>query len=656
MIRYLPRNHGTETPSNLIFFDTECVETHIKAPEKTRALSLRLWAATKLRLVGDKVTRRRQAHGYDADSFWRFVSENSDRHRCTWIFAHNLAFDLTQVHFWSKLDDGSLTIAPLYRHTKGKKVKDVIAWRGRIVAERNPCYFIVRNGRRTYKFVDTCNYWPTTLSSIGERFGMVKVDLPSMDAPNREWLKRCRQDVAIIEEAILQLMRLWRKQDCGTFKVTAAAMSMANFQHVCPIRTDDGKAVDIVCRPGCETHALEREAYYGGRFQCYFVGTVKTKVYHVDCNSLYPFVMRNHDYPRRLAFFVGETTNEELAAFLPCYDCVARVLIKTRGQTFPVRIDGIQHHAYGEFFTSLCGPELQRALESNSIARIHQLQGYSRAALFRDWVDIWYSRKLTAARDRNKNAGDYEFAKLILNSLTGKWAQHGKRWEDVQYRLPLERWGGWPELNWHTGEWRRMRGLGTITQELTNDTEPLHSFPLISALITAYGREYMRSVIALCPDDSVYYMACDSIIGNADMLKTLSDNGLLSDTALGHFRLLGEYSQLRVRCANDYELDGIRTAGGLLGKSIAMGRTDGRVETWEGLPNLINAGPKTSVLVSDRRVMPGTPEYKGVINSAGWWNPYCLMDLQCWFADPPKGGYRQEYSSDTLADRIRLDA
>lgn len=656
MARYMKRNEGTEAPSNLVFFDTESYREEDPEKPGEYCLRLRLWAATRVRREGGELTRRRDEWGKDTASFWQFIDDVSDDQHCTWIFAHNLAFDLTQVAFWGKLDDGTFTTKPLYRRPESEGATPKHSWNGRIVAERHPCFMSVRRGKRTYKFVDTYNYWPKGLEAVAEAIGLKKVPLPKWEADDVEWLERCNQDVAIIEHAVTELIARWTEEDCGVFQMTAASLAMANFRHTCPIRTPDGKSVDIVCEPGSEAHELEREAYYGGRWQCFQVGAVNERVYHLDVNGLYPFVMMTHHYPRRFAGRQEEMSHATLANKIRCYDCVARVLINSRGETFPVRIGGVQYHAYGKFFTSLCGPELQRALESDSVARIHCVQWYSRAPIFEAWVKKWWARKLAAAGDIDRGAGDYEFSKLILNSLSGKFAQHGRYWTDIPDEIPLDPWGGWPEMKGPTGTIVNKRGLGKLTQFLKHDTEPAHSFPLISAMISAYGREYMRSLIATCPEGSVYYQGCDSIICDSRAYRALSLAFMIDPFGLGAMKVVETVPSAYIRCANDYTLGNKRTAAGWAGKLLASGRTDGKVEIWEGMPGLIAGGPKHSVRVTEVPVSEGVPTYKGIIDSSGRWCPHCLIDSEDWRGGPPKDGYRREYFSDMPEGRTQPTA
>jgi hypothetical protein len=619
-------------------------------------LKLRLWCATRVRIEGDKITRRKQAYGETAAEFWKFVDDYSDSQRTTWLFAHNLGHDLTQLGFWEQLDNGTFTTKPLFRRKQVANKPAEPSWIGKLCLEALPTYLVVRNRRRTYRFVDTCNYWPKALHDIGETIGVRKQRMPDESADNSIWRDYCEGDVRIVEYAVCNLIGQWRREDSGVFQLTAPSLAMTNFKHICDVRTPDGKSPDMVCKPDAVEHDLEREAYFGGRIQCFFVGSVEGKVYHLDCNSLYPYVMRENAYPRRFVSFKRNPTNDEVQRLSAIYGVVARVLIDSRHQTFPLRVQGRQYHCYGRYWASLCGPELRRAFDTNSVARVSLCQSYSTARLFQHWVDYWYQRKVAATLRGEAGRTEREFCKLILNSLSGKFAQHGRHWKDIPERIPRLRWGGWSEHSSANQRWEKWRGIGGNAQRLDDHKEPAHAFPLISACITSYAREYMRQVINLCPENSVYYMATDSLLCDDKAYKALLDNGLLHNTSIGKFKLQGVYSKVEILGPNWYRLDDKEIATGRVGKWLSGARGTKQIELWEQLPSIVSKGPVDETVISEVDVPTPTPDFRGLIDASGWWFPHCLMDDQDWRVGDSSQPAHREYSSDMLADRIQAPA
>lgn len=652
--RYLPRNEGNEAPSNLVFVDSESVRVPHQGDGNEYGLELRLWCASRVRLANGMATRRITGQGKSQGDFWNWLDSVSDEHRCTWVFAHNLGFDLTQLGFWSMLDAGWFTLEPLYQNSDGNGGKPKRTWVGKLCLETSPCYVVVRKGKKTYKFVDTCNYWPTSLAEIGESIGTRKMQMPLPDDSDKKWYDYCMQDVRVIEYAITALIARWIKEDCGVFQMTAASLALTNFRHTCPIRTTDGTHVDIVTVPDACYHRDEREAYYGGRVQCFYRGELADTVYHLDANSLYPAVMFRDDFPRRYSHTLNNPTVQECIGLLPVYGLVATVSVRSRHETYPMRIDGYQYHACGRFWTTLAGAELCRALQNGHIDKVHVAHVYSVAPIFRQWVNYWYGRKIQSVDGTTCNAGEREFCKMILNSLSGKFSQKTKCWRDQRGKIPPERWGGWTEYDELTMTHKNYRAIAGNQQVLEDGPEPSHSFPAISAFITAAGREVMRDYINLCPEKSVLYMATDSLIVTEEGYESLEMAGAIDPSRLGGLRVVGKHHACHIYGPNRYALDGIETCSGLRGKMLRRKNGKGTVEVFEQLPGTIARGAVHDVRV--KTVVPPIchPTFRGEIDGSGYWSPYRLS-LDPEFTDhPPRLGYSFDDSPDTVADRIQL--
>jgi hypothetical protein len=653
MGRYLKRNKGTEAPSNMIFFDTESWIRPLEGKIKGSSLSLRLWTAIRVRLEKGKITRRKVAYGYDSESFWQFVFAHSSAQRTTWIFAHNLSHDLTQVRFWHKLDDQTFTVQPIKSKSKRIDGSFVNSWQGKLCLDTHPTFMQIRSDKRKYKLVDTCNYWPKSLLLIGKGFGLEKGSLPTVVNSDQFWLEYCIRDSEVIEKAITEMAITWTKENCGVFQMTAPSLAMTNFRHTCDVLTPDNAAVDIVPTGGSKASQLEREAYFGGRFQCFYVGERYHKCYQIDCNSLYPFVMRDHNYPRRFMFYERNVDVKRTKLATDTYGMCARVFISSRHDTFPVRIDGRQYHCNGKFWTSLCGPELDRAVRTGSISSLSTVQFYSVAPIFRSWVDYWYPRKVKASRHFDNHPGDYEFAKLILNSLSGKFAQTGIRWTDRTDKIPLARWGGYVSSEDGETSYSRFRGVGGNCQQLTREGEPEHAFPLISAYITAYAREYMREVIQVASAGNVYYMATDSLIVNDDGYNKLKDEGYIHPYALGKFKVEREADYVRINGSNNYTFGEKQTLSGPASKARVDANGILRADLWDQLPNIIATGPRDDILIREIALMPPDPDNKGVIGNDGWWNPYRITDDVSFTDRPRQGGYFASDLLDTVEAHIQ---
>lgn len=654
--RYLDRNKGTEIPSNLIFFDTECVSKPCPTDAKKRLLTLRLWCGVHVRLAKDKRHCHTIMYGYDAKSFWDWVDSCLVAKKKTWLFAHNAAFDLTQLDFWDELDNGRYTIEPLVSKPNPKTGKTRNTWRGALCLESTPFFVCCRKDRLTMNIVDTLNYWRMPLADLGEAIGIPKLPLPGDDATDTDWRVYCHRDVEILVRSVVELLQEWQHEDCGVFQLTAPMLSMTSFRHMCQLIGDKQHKLDIVCDPDSSTHRLERLAYYGGRVTCFYVGTKKERVYHVDCNSLYPYVMYEHRYPRCFEYSRYGVPVDELRAADGIYGLVAEVAINTRNQTFPLRADGQQYQCTGDYWTVLCGGELSRALSAGVVYRTGNVQYYSIAAYFREWVRFWFGRKINALRALGVGSPVYRLAKIVLNSLSGKFAQSGRRWQERNGCVPLLRWGGFADVDDDTGKPVMARGVAGVKQVLTDAGEPRYSFPAISAFITANGREYMRSVIEKCGEHNVYYQAVDALIVNQEGYDQLIWHGLLDEYELGKFKTVGEYNEVEIRGANYYRLDHDITASGIHGLVERCQKTGKPAELFQSVVGIIASKPTGEVSVAPVDTPSFTPDFRGTVQRDGRWLPY-RVTLDVDFTDrPPRYGYQFGDSSDREGVRILLAA
>lgn len=621
---FLNGNKGTETPVNLCFFDTESLEPIPLGEHAGVKLSLRLWVAVYVRWEAGKLTRRQVVRGHTPTEFWEHHERRQRKREPLWAFAHNLGHDLTQLHFWRELEGRRFTLGPVPRGINPRTKKERPPWKGGMCLEGRPSWLIVRGKFGTCRFVDTGNYWPSKLAAIGEAFGLDKLKMPAWAAPESEWFDYCQRDAEVCEVAVLDLMKRWRDEDCGVFKMTAPSLALAHFQHTARCRVKGTDKLNIVLEPNHPAGKYEREAYYGGRVEPFYLGELPAQVHHLDCNSLYLSVMSGGLFPRKRAGFLSEPTPAALRRAMSCYGAVAHVLIRSDSDTYPLRLNDVQCHCRGTFWTWLLGPELQRALNRGHVAQVRENVLYSLQALFTGWADYWFDRKQKAAALGTLGAGEYEFAKLVGNSLSGKWGQRGEFWKDRPGMVAQVPWGQWLAVSKRGRVVRRFRGVAGFAQERVKGAEPGHSFPAISAYITSYAREYMRSVFQRLPAGSLLYTATDSLIVTDAGLEALEAHELVDPTAFGKFKLLGTYPSVTVSGPNWYSLGDKQVRAGLHGRPRPFERHPERIEMWQQLPSVIGSRPTGDVLVAHVDLKAAHATLKGTAGKDGWVEPFAL--------------------------------
>lgn len=643
-VRYMQGNAGSEGPTSLLFFDTESHEPTITAAGTRRELRMRLWTACYVRREGDTFREPIYHHGKTAEAFWRLVDHYSDWRRPLWAFAHNIGFDLTQLDFWSQLEARRYTPGPIDRPPDPETGKPKKPWHGHMCLEGRPTYLIVRGRRGTVKLVDTGNYWPTKLEAVGERFGLEKLPMPAWSAPDADWLAYCRRDVDVCRVAVCELLRWWLAEDCGVFKLTAPALALTNFQHTCKVRAKNGEAVGIVLEDDSPARPMERAAYLGGRVEPFYLGPVNGPIHALDCNSLYLSCMAGELYPTKRLYRLVEPSPELLARRTTCLGAVADVQVNTGASddTYPVRTPAGQVHACGRFWTTLCGPELRRALTAGHVERVGEAHLYRLAELFRGWAEDWYARK-QAAKVRG-DLGEYEFAKLIGLSLAGKFGQRGEWWVDAPERGPRHGWGRTVRCDDRDGSVVHYRYVGGHTQKKTPGTEPANAFPLISAYVTAYARERMRSAFRDLPPFALLYSATDSIVTTAAGYKALQQKGWVSEDKLGHFRLEGTHREAEICGPNHYRVGDRWTFSGWHGRAKRNAKGDWECEVWDHLGDLLGRNPRGVVGIQTVTLRELLSTQKNDPAGGGWRRPFRLTaDHE--FTDVPRRGSRSDRSA-----------
>lgn len=519
---YLQPNTKTELPSQLVFLDTETKPEYPEPGIERHRLWFGYAKYVRIRKRGEREWIHKEWHYFETPaSFWNWLDSKVRKGSKCYIFVHNWNFDGSVLYTASQLRElGYETLS--------------------YVNEKPPFILRVRKGKKYLALIDTLNYFTTSLENLGESIGIAKKEFPGYDADLETWQSYCRRDVDVLERAVLLFRDFISREDLGNFRPTLASQAFNAFRH----RFYSG---GLLIHDTEDVLELEREAYYGGRVECFFVGRVREELYYLDVNSLYPYVMAENEYPTRL---VGERKNvtvEDLREYLKDRAVVARVEVDTTEPVYPTRRRKKLVFPTGRFVTSLCTPELLYALEHGHIRRVFYAAIYLKAPLFNEYVTALYQ-----ARQRYTKEDNPAFAymcKIMLNSLYGKFGQRGVTWEDVREAL-LSDPPDWLEQDEPGDPVRHFRVRAGVVQEKVKQGESRESFPAIAAHVTAYGRMLLWSLIHEAGKENVYYVDTDSITTNRDGFDSLSHH--VDASRLGALKLEGEATEAAFFGAKDY--------------------------------------------------------------------------------------------------------
>lgn len=608
----MQRIESTTVPSNLLFVDTETKGTIDPEKHSSSKHTLLLGVAKAFRLEKSKRTRCDTAVFTKTGEFWSFVRTRLDRSRPLYVFAHNAGFDLTILDFWRFWED------------KDAKINFA-------VLEDPPTVISITWKQCKLIFLDTLNYWRSSLAELAKSIGMSKTEMPGRPEVTKEMIDYCENDVDVIAKAIENYLQYILDNDLGPFCISQASQSMAAFKH--RFMTQQ---IFIHCHEQALT--LERESYKGGLVHCFFLGKVPAKeVYHVDVNSLYPSVMRN-EYPTRFTHYGSDITVKKLSKCLESHAAVARVGLHTKRNTYPVYHQKRLIEATGQLTTTLAGPELRLALERGEVTKVHEYALYDKAVIFKDFVDHFWTERTRYPKETHPVQNN--FAKIFMNSLYGKFGQRGYEWvectwDNLQYlylmkgvALPEEYTeknfmpsGHWDQKgHWFIGmnEPIPIRYLGGLIQMKLPRGEHTESFPLVAAYVTSYGRVLLRSMIHAAGKRNVFYCDTDSLFTNRKGYGNLSRAGFVDGRKLGSLKLEHTYKYMAIYGAKDYTTDGESKIKGINARAIKIGEGCYLQNMFEGLRSILKRSPDPFIRISWIEKHLSRDYRKGNKRASGW--------------------------------------
>lgn len=623
-------------PSRFLFFDSEstvlgwndpaAVKVHVP-----RLVTAEYWEGPP---SGDGYALRAQRDfegGAEelCEEFWGWVSDLASRRQSGTqgslaCVAHNIGYDLQATGGAARLIGSGWTALPPY--AKGP----IFIWR-------------FHRNRRTVVLLSSTNWYAAKLASVGEAYGVAKLDTDTQTRDFEELRRYCRRDTAIVREAVLGLIRFLREPDAtgrpfGTWAETISSVAFKAYR----LRFMR-YPIELHCDPVAE--ALERASYHGGRTEAFYIGRdCPLPVYDVDANSLFPSVMLDRLFPRRLL----QVREGDLGALRSTVETgglvIADIVVSVDRPSLPFVSDKLLFPV-GTFRTTLCSPELEVAFREGRVHEVGAWSVYEGAPLFTDYVAHVYAARLQA-REEGREAVSILF-KYLGNCLYGKFGQKRENWLCLGPAPP-----GSPLVA--TQEFVGAEGV-TMTERIFGGqrwvadgpaAEAFNSFPAIASFVTSYARVVLLGAMRVAGDydphlgetdpragREFYYCDTDSLFLSQRGYDRLLAAGMIHAKALGRFKLerVGT-ERVRFDGAKFYEFDALRRRKGI---------PDGARERWadgspvvdkEGRPAVVyDVWPKLlthlregnlSTFENRPIIKRATVDYsKGTVMESGWVQP-----------------------------------
>lgn len=525
-------------PGHIFFYDCETLAFKIGPTEAKHLLKLGV-ACYWRRPYYRHLEKEEWLTFREPSEFWDFVESKARAKTKILVIAHNQHFDFAVVDGFRELASRGWSIQ---RPALGSDI------------------FIVsftKNGAKI-QVLDSTNWFKFSIRTLGDRLGLPKLTINFGDCSEDELETYCTRDVQILKRTFLEWCDFLEEQDLGNFRPTISSQAMQAYRHrFMPYQ------IFIHAHP--DAISLERASYRGGRAECFFIGDIKTKLYHLDFNSLYPSVMKTHLYPHKLVFVQRHPTRERLERALQRYLVIAKLRIKIEEPGIAYRANRLVF-PIGEFEATLTTPEILWVKDHGSILKVGQYSQYEGAPLFRTYVQELFQlrRQFQIHEDR---VGDL-MTKLMLNSLPGKFGQKQNRMVKLGQADPSQ-------VEVSKAYWVEKKQFfdqvtfgGASYMVDRTDKEARHSFPGISAFVTAYARMKLWRTIKKAGRSNVFYCDTDSIFTNQEGFDKLEK--LIHPTDLGRLKVKGVADKMTIFDVQDYEFGSKQTIRGVKADAVEL--------------------------------------------------------------------------------------
>jgi len=590
----LKREKSLAVPRHMVFFDTESRIREMADGSTEHTLRLG-WACYWRRAYAEHKEREDWHEFRDCESFWSWLFSHTQDRMKLWVIARNVGFDFTVVDGWHYLREAGYKLTFFY-------------------GKGGTCIISVKNGRKSIVFLDSLNWFRESLAATGERIGIPKMEVDFATVDDKELSVYCKNDVLIEYRNFQSFQRFLDENKVGRLCYTKGSTAMSAYllrHYNVPIYIHNNK----------EAIEIERESYRGGRVECFYIGEPKCGPYYVvDVNSLYPYVMREYEYPTQYVKQVYDCTPLEVTEYLKRYAIVGRCIIDTKEPVYAIKSKRTTF-PIGRMKAALCTPEIEYACNANHLVTLVHGVLYEKANIFRSFVSYFYDMRKRFKAEGNKEY--QEFCKYLMNTLYGKFGQKAETWRKIG-ECPNE-----PDrvefiIDAQANGIRKLRYVMGVCEELVRYGESFDSFPAIASHVTAYGRMVLWSLMQKAGKGHYFYCDTDSLIVDATGLKHLEDE--LSDTELGKLKMEQRTEKLILYGPKDYVTDGKTVIKGIRKTAVEIATGVYEQERWPSLAGRLHDGTTKPYTVQKTIKRLNRDYQKGIVTDSGWVDPFVVCD------------------------------
>ncbi len=597
-------------PRRMLFFDTET--TPDTRPSRKGEQVFDVACSTYIVREKNGIIKNRESIVTNTiEETIEFIVSKASRRNKLYVFAHNIGFDLAVLLFFDYCNNREIEMRPP-------------------IQEGMRFIWNVKLPEGSISFINTGNYVPRTLASIGKDLGFPKLDADFDNMTRDELITYCQRDVDIIEQFILQFLTFLQDNNLGAFKTTLASQALTAFR-----TRFMNTPINLHSHPIVTT--AERNAYSGGRTEPFFIGDVPEPViYGLDINSMYPYCMIQGNIPVEFISAIKEQKLTDILDIMEYNYVIAEVILNTSEPFHGVKWNDKRYtitnsdknpvgnkliFPIGRFKTTLHHDELLYAINNGHIEEVLTLYLYKPDNPFADYVEFFTQMKTIATETGNKT--NRMMSKLFLNSLYGKFGQlfHHMIKLDNDVDFTIHPMNG---INIDTGfRFTDFTWFNDLYRTYTNG-EATYSFPAIAGTITARARMLLWSYITTVGRENVYYCDTDSIYTNTIGYERLKAH--IHPTRLGALDVEAELSSMKIYGAKNYRKNDVRVTKGVAKSATWHDEHTATMIRFEGFKELRNDGFGRPPRVWEQTKVSNSPYDKAIVSTTGHTRPYEILE------------------------------
>ena len=611
-------NHSNALPRYILSIHVESNTEDVSVAGHKINHTFRCASVTSGRLSLDKIVGRKTEHFTDKAVMWKYIYAYTKSNYTTWLIGENVLTACVLSGLPEQFEQSVLHIdKPRSKRKREDNDEENTHATGLAVIENPPtiigCRVVETQGRLV--IVDILNWFPSGLSTgyQPERLKTLAGDVE--DTTDIGTRLKCTIASETTHKRFETLIGWVKQNDMGLFRYTVSAQAYGAFRH-------RFMQQDIYVHDNQDIQTIERQAYFGGRSEVFRLGAFDDRVYQLDCNSLFPSVMLSGWLPYQLHRFESRTAYWDCIPPIDMSASVAEVELLTDQPIYPVRTEKHIIYPVGRFTTTLCGVNLLRAHRHGHIIGLRSWSEYKLANIFGKWVNELWDMRQRYAREGNE---PYEMlAKLMLNSLYGKFGQLTPAWQNVDNDWSMLPFTTESRLDGITGEWATMRSIGWQAQKLCERSTKPESFYAIPAFVTAAARARMDWLRTVAAGPNVYYQGVDSLIVNQQGLTNLLNADEIQRGKIGKLRIQIEADYIDIKGISDYQIGDKICLSGRAHNISLNGIGEVMQHKFYVRENMFNNGPTDTIEERIEEWQRTATYQKGIQGDSGWVSPFTV--------------------------------